>query len=161
MHACIHRPSVFVPSTDVTDTDTRALVLFPIDLPQLFLDQVEFADVILLSKVPILLAREGEREGHIRVNKIKGLLAKLNPNAGIITCHEPHYADLDTAATLINTGLFDMEAAQKTEAWEKEMNAVHVPGEINSDQSTRARTRMHGASGMARSFRLRTPICNH
>lgn len=122
---------------------------------------MEFADVILLSKVPILLAREGEREGHIRVNKIKGLLAKLNPNAGIITCHEPHYADLDTAATLINTGLFDMEAAQKTEAWEKEMNAVHVPGEINSDQSTRARTRMHGASGMARSFRLRTPICNH
>lgn len=108
------------PTEDDEPEDDRSIV-------QLFLDQVEFADVIIISKVPVVVKREGETEGMARTNKIKTLLGKLNPKARIVMPLEDKFGDLDTEKTIINTGLFDMEAAQNTEAWRKELEVKHVP----------------------------------
>ena len=43
---------------------------------QLFLDQVEFANVIIVSKVPVVVDRDGEEEGMLRVNQIRLFLER-------------------------------------------------------------------------------------
>lgn len=79
----------------------------------------EFANVIVLSKAAKL--------GEDKIGEIEALLSKLNPRARVVVPREDQYGDLDTFETILNTGLFDMEEAQRSEAWQLELAKEHNP----------------------------------
>lgn len=81
----------------------------------LLVDQVEFADVILISKTDIAAQAD--------VNRLIAILQSLNTSARIIPIQQGE-VDLDS---VLNTGLFDFEAAQNAPGWLKEMRGEHVP----------------------------------
>ena len=81
----------------------------------LLVDQVEFADVILLSKTD--LASETD------VERLTAILKTLNTNAQIIPMAMGQ-VDIDS---VLNTQLFDFERAQQAPGWLKEMRGEHVP----------------------------------
>lgn len=81
----------------------------------LLIDQIEFADVILVSKTDLI------NEEQLR--RISGLLKTLNPGAEVIPISEGNIA-LDK---VLNTGKFDIEAASMSAGWIKELMGEHVP----------------------------------
>jgi G3E family GTPase/FKBP-type peptidyl-prolyl cis-trans isomerase len=83
----------------------------------LLVDQVEFADVILLNKKD-LVGTEAER------NKIEGLVHKLNPVAKTYWTER----SVVPADKVLGTGLFDFKKAQKSAGWIQELeNDTHTP----------------------------------
>ena len=86
---------------------------------QLMLDQIEFADIIILSKAPLMEKPEA-------ISEIKCLLQRLNPDAKVIVPMEEHFTDLPASA-LINTGLFDMEKAEASADWQLELEKEKIP----------------------------------
>ncbi|MBX2807758.1 MAG: zinc metallochaperone GTPase ZigA [Cellvibrionaceae bacterium] len=81
----------------------------------LLVDQVEFADVILISKTDLVDQPTQER--------LTAILKTLNTSAAIIPI-EHGRIDLDR---VLNTGLFDLQKAQQAPGWLKEMRGEHVP----------------------------------
>ena len=81
----------------------------------LLVDQVEFADIILISKTDLVEASDVER--------LKAILKTLNTHAQIIPISHGKI-DIDR---VINTKLFDFERAEKAPGWLKEMQGEHVP----------------------------------
>ncbi len=81
----------------------------------LLVDQVEFADVILISKTDLVDVTEVER--------LSAILKTLNTNARIIPISK---GDVDIDAVL-NTKLFNFERAQQAPGWLKEMRGEHLP----------------------------------
>ena len=81
----------------------------------LLVDQVEFADIILISKTDLVEASE--------VSRLKAILKTLNTHAQIIPISLGKI-DIDK---VINTNLFDFERAEKAPGWLKEMQGEHVP----------------------------------
>ncbi|WP_062270198.1 zinc metallochaperone GTPase ZigA [Endozoicomonas arenosclerae] len=81
----------------------------------LLVDQVEFANVLLISKTDLVETSEIER--------LKAILRTLNTHARIIPITEGQVAIED----ILNTGLFDFEKAQQAPGWLKEMRGEHVP----------------------------------
>jgi len=81
----------------------------------LLVDQVEFADVILISKTDLVDMSEQER--------LIAILKTLNTAASIIPIKNGQ-VNLDQ---VLNTGLFDFEKAQQAPGWLKEMRGEHVP----------------------------------
>ena len=81
----------------------------------LLVDQVEFADVILISKIDLVVPAEVER--------LTAVLRSLNTTARIIPVRNGE-VDVDT---VLNTGLFDFERAQQAPGWLKEMRGEHIP----------------------------------
>ncbi|MEM7431040.1 MAG: zinc metallochaperone GTPase ZigA [Pseudomonadota bacterium] len=81
----------------------------------LLVDQVEFADVILISKTDLVDADAIER--------LTAILKTLNTHARIIPIAE---GAVDVGSVL-STGLFDFERAQQAPGWLKEMRGEHVP----------------------------------
>jgi G3E family GTPase len=81
----------------------------------LLTDQIEFADVIVLSKVDLV-----DKE---TVGTIRGIVAKLNPYARII---EAVKGDIPLDQ-ILNTGLFDFDKASQNVGWLKEMRGEHTP----------------------------------
>jgi len=81
----------------------------------LLVDQVEFADIILISKTDLVEASDVER--------LKAILKTLNTHAQIIPISHGKI-DIDK---VINTKLFDFERAEKAPGWLKEMQGEHVP----------------------------------
>lgn len=81
----------------------------------LLVDQVEFADVILISKTDLVENSDIER--------LTAILKTLNTHAEILPISEGH-VDLNT---VLDTGLFDFERAQQAPGWLKEMRGEHVP----------------------------------
>lgn len=81
----------------------------------LLVEQVEFADVILMSKVDLVTAEEVER--------LKAILGTLNPDAKLLPIAHGEVS-LDS---VLNTGLFDFERAQQAPGWLKQMRGEHVP----------------------------------
>ena len=69
-------------------------------ITQLMLDQIEFANVIVVSKASVFLSSNGED----KLQEIKALIERLNPKARVIVPHEDKYGDLDVAKELLNTG---------------------------------------------------------
>lgn len=66
--------------------------------------------------------------GEKKLEEIKILLKKLNPKAKVIIPSEDKYGDLNVTETMINTGLFDMEKAQASTAWNEELlKEEHTP----------------------------------
>ena len=81
----------------------------------LLVDQIEFADVILISKTDLVANSEIER--------LKAIIKTLNTDAKIIPISN---GDIDLNEVL-NTGKFDFEKAQQAPGWLKEMRGEHVP----------------------------------
>ena len=81
----------------------------------LLVDQIEFADVILISKTDLVANSEIER--------LKAIIKTLNTDAKIIPISN---GDVNLNEVL-NTGKFDFEKAQQAPGWLKEMRGEHVP----------------------------------
>ena len=93
---------------------------------QLLMDQIEFANVILINKVDLLakeLSENGGKGGSVeeRLRGIRALIEKLNPKARVIVPDAPRFEDFD-AGEIIDTGLFDMEEAQESAGWKAEVS---------------------------------------
>ena len=85
------------------------------NVADLLVDQVEFADVILVSKTDLAKAADIER--------LTAILKALNTHAQVIPITQGQ-VDIDT---VLSTGLFDFERAQQAPGWLKEMRGEHVP----------------------------------
>ncbi|WP_236242307.1 GTP-binding protein [Streptomyces sp. CC228A] len=81
----------------------------------LLMDQVEFADVIVLNKLDLVDPEEARR--------LRAALSRLNPEARII----PAVRGQVPLEHILGTGLFDVEKAQRAPGWVKELNGDHVP----------------------------------
>ena len=81
----------------------------------LLIDQIEFADVILISKTDLVKERD--------IEKLNAILRTLNRYALIIPIKNGN-VDVED---VINTGLFDFEKAQQAPGWLKEMRGEHIP----------------------------------
>lgn len=81
----------------------------------LLVDQIEFADVILMSKTDLAEAKDIER--------LKAILKTLNTDAQIIPIAHGQ-VDIDS---VLSTGLFDFDRAQQAPGWLKEMRGEHMP----------------------------------
>ncbi len=81
----------------------------------LLVDQVEFADVILISKTDLVETTALER--------LTAILKTLNTSASIISIQNGQ-VDVDR---VLGTRLFDFERAQQAPGWLKEMRGEHVP----------------------------------
>jgi G3E family GTPase len=84
-------------------------------ISDLFVDQVEFADVILINKTDLVPAAE--------LKELRAILHHLNPVAEII---ESQRGKVDLQM-ILNTGRFDMDKAQASAGWLRELNNEHTP----------------------------------
>ncbi len=81
----------------------------------LLVDQIEFADVLLISKTDLVDAAETAR--------LIAILKTLNTHARIIPISHGQ-VNIDD---VLDTGLFDFDHAQQAPGWLKEMRGEHVP----------------------------------
>ena len=79
------------------------------------IDQVEFADVILISKTDLMTADA--------LNLLKGYLRTLNPRARIEAIA---HGQVDLAA-ILDTGRFSLEQAALAPGWLRELRGEHTP----------------------------------
>lgn len=90
------------------DDDERSIT-------DLLIEQVEFADVILISKIDLI--SQAERE------ELVAILKRLNTHARIY----PMVMGDVPLDMILNTGLFDFERAAHAPGWLKEMRGEHTP----------------------------------
>ena len=81
----------------------------------LLIDQIEFADVILVSKTD--LAEKAD------IDRLTAIIKTLNTHAKIIPIANGK-VEIDA---VLNTRLFDFEKAQQAPGWLKEMRGEHIP----------------------------------
>ncbi|WP_323750394.1 zinc metallochaperone GTPase ZigA [Marinobacter sp.] len=81
----------------------------------LLVDQVEFSDILLISKTDLVAPEELER--------LKGVLGSLNTEAEIVAIAQGA-VPLDK---VLDTGRFSFERAQQAPGWLKEMRGEHIP----------------------------------
>jgi G3E family GTPase len=81
----------------------------------LLVEQVEFTDVILISKTDLVSATE--------IARLTAILKTLNTEAKIVPIAEGQI----NVDEVLNTGLFNFERAQQAPGWLKEMRGEHVP----------------------------------
>mmetsp|Transcript_26902 Transcript_26902/g.45840 ORF Transcript_26902/g.45840 Transcript_26902/m.45840 type:complete len:562 (+) Transcript_26902:116-1801(+) len=89
-------------------------------LSQLLLDQIEFANVILVNKGDLLVKEYGDKGGKERLHQVTELVKKLNPVAKVITPSKSHFEDFPSDS-IVNTMLFDMEKAKVSPGWLREL----------------------------------------
>ena len=98
-------------TAELAADDERALVA-------LLVDQIEFANVILLNKIDLVDAAT--------VAKVADLCAKLNPGATVIQTDHSNVA-LDR---ILSTGAFSFEQATLAPGWLQSLREEHVPETI-------------------------------
>jgi G3E family GTPase len=81
----------------------------------LLVDQIEFADVIVLNKTDLV-----DTETAVR---LRATLTRLNPAARVLPARHGRVAP----AEVLGTGRFDLERAQQAPGWVRELNGDHVP----------------------------------
>ncbi|USK77633.1 GTP-binding protein [Peribacillus frigoritolerans] len=85
------------------------------EVVDLLIDQIEFANVILLNKVDLMDADA--------VGELKAVLHKMNADARIIETNHSKVPLKD----VLNTHLFDFEEASQGAGWIRELNEEHIP----------------------------------
>jgi len=90
------------------EEDERSIV-------DLLVDQIEFANVILLNKSNDVSDEDRK--------KVRGVIQALNPDA---KCIETNYSEV-ALTDVLNTGLFDFEKASEAPGWLKELRGEHIP----------------------------------
>jgi G3E family GTPase len=81
----------------------------------LLVDQIEFADVLLISKTDLVEKSE--------LDKLIAIIKTLNTSAKIIPISNGE-VDIEK---ILNTGLFDFDKAEQAPGWLKEMRGEHIP----------------------------------
>lgn len=84
-------------------------------LSDLLVEQVEFADVILLSKIDLI--------GSAERDELLAILRRLNPDADIL----PMVMGQVPLARILDTGRFDFQRAERAPGWLKELRGEHLP----------------------------------
>lgn len=84
-------------------------------ITDLLIEQVEFADVILISKADLISRAERE--------ELMAILRRLNTEAEIL----PMVMGQIPLAKILNTGRFDFDRAAQAPGWLKELRGEHVP----------------------------------
>lgn len=84
------------------------------DVVSLLIDQIEFANVIILNKIDLITEEE--------LMQLKSIISQLNRDAKVITSS---FSKVDLTSVL-NTGLFDMEKAVDSPGWIRELKGEHV-----------------------------------
>lgn len=90
------------------ENDTRTIV-------NLLVDQVEFANVIILNKTDLIDPES--------LKMLKASIQKLNPVAKIITS----ILGKVNPNEIMNTGLFNYEEAESSAGWIRELEGIHTP----------------------------------
>ncbi|WP_203339953.1 GTP-binding protein [Planococcus beijingensis] len=85
------------------------------EIADLLIDQIEFANVLILNKTDLVPEQKAE--------ELNAVLKTLNPAAKIV---QTVHAEIELAEVL-NTKLFDFESASQGAGWIKELNEEHVP----------------------------------
>jgi G3E family GTPase len=85
------------------------------DVSDLLIDQIEFANILLISKTDLVTAEYLEA--------FKVFLLKMNPDATIIPIQNGVVSPLD----ILDQNLFDFEQASQGAGWIKELNEEHIP----------------------------------
>lgn len=85
------------------------------EVVDLLIDQIEFANVILLNKMDLMKPED--------IGELNGVLQKINPDARII---ETDHSQVPLKEVM-NTHLFDYEKASQGAGWIKELNDEHIP----------------------------------
>ncbi|MCQ8106046.1 zinc metallochaperone GTPase ZigA [Methylomonas sp. SURF-2] len=85
------------------------------NVADLLVDQIEFANVLLISKIDLIASDE--------IANLKAILHSLNPDAEIVTMV---MGQIDLGKVL-DTGLFDFEKAEQAPGWLKELRGEHTP----------------------------------
>ncbi|MGC6416374.1 MAG: zinc metallochaperone GTPase ZigA [Bradymonadia bacterium] len=81
----------------------------------LLIDQIEFADVIVLNKVDLVTEEQARQ--------VEAIVKALNPGAKTVRTTRSQ-VPLDT---VLNTGLFDYEKAASSAGWIRELQGEHTP----------------------------------
>ncbi|WAC46214.1 zinc metallochaperone GTPase ZigA [Pseudomonas sp. SL4(2022)] len=84
-------------------------------ITDLLIEQVEFADVLLISKIDLISSHERE--------ELMAILKGLNTHAEII----PMAMGAVPLNTILNTGRFNFERAAQAPGWLKELRGEHIP----------------------------------
>jgi len=92
----------------VSDQDERTLAT-------LHIEQVEFADVVVINKTD--LVTEGE------LARVEAKLKAINPGAELVRSERGRVP----LGSVLGTGLFDMDQAQQRPAWVQELLGTHTP----------------------------------
>jgi G3E family GTPase len=90
------------------ETDTRTVV-------DLLVDQVEFANVLVVSKVDLVSDED--------YGRLTGILRQLNPGASIVPAEQGRVA----VSAILDTGAFDHAKAEQSAGWAKELAGIHTP----------------------------------
>ncbi|OUL62483.1 GTP-binding protein [Flavobacterium sp. AJR] len=90
------------------ENDNRTIV-------NLLVDQVEFANVIILNKTDLIPPES--------LQTLKVYIQKLNPVAKILTS----VLGKVNPTEIINTGLFNFEEAENSAGWIRELEGIHTP----------------------------------
>jgi G3E family GTPase len=90
------------------ESDDRTIV-------DLLIDQVEFANVIILNKIDLITPAQ--------IAVVEALLKRLNPEARLIHAHFGVVA----LSHILNSNLFDYEKAAQSAGWIKELSGEHTP----------------------------------
>ncbi|MCL7746564.1 GTP-binding protein [Halalkalibacter alkaliphilus] len=90
------------------ESDTR-------EISDLLVDQIEFADVIIVNKIEML--KEVDK------NELLEFIRKLNADADIIPTS---YSKVELSS-ILNTGKFDFDTVSQSAGWIKELNEEHTP----------------------------------
>ena len=85
------------------------------NVADLLVDQIEFCDVLLISKTDLIDAKELET--------LKAILHSLNPDAELVPITQGGVP----LNKVLDTGRFSFERAQLAPGWLKEMRGEHVP----------------------------------
>ncbi|ALI01406.1 GTPase [Pseudomonas sp. FW306-02-F02-AA] len=102
-------------------------------ITDLLIEQIEFADVLLISKIDLISSAERE--------ELIAILKRLNAQAHII----PMVMGEVPLKQILNTGRFDFEKASQAPGWLQELRGEHVP-----------ETTEYGIASMA--YRARRPF---
>ena len=84
-------------------------------ITDLLIEQIEFADVLLISKIDLISRAERE--------ELTAILRRLNTRARIV----PMSMGAVALNTILDTGLFDFDRAAESPGWLKELRGEHLP----------------------------------
>ncbi len=84
-------------------------------ISQLLIDQIEFANVIIINKT--------DRAGRRGLEQVEGIVHHLNPGASVMSAQ---YADVPMEAVL-DTGAYNVESASRSAGWARELEGFHTP----------------------------------
>ncbi|KAA9151335.1 GTP-binding protein [Amycolatopsis acidicola] len=84
-------------------------------ISDLLVDQIEFADVVLLNKSDLV--------GEAELDRLTAVVRRLNPAAEVL----PAQYGRVPVHQVLGTGRYDVERAQEAPGWVRELNGDHVP----------------------------------